>query len=141
MVYELKGKTDDGNAIVQNKDTQELKIVEMPKFKHNEVVKTSARHYSQKDYTRVLQPSYTDERGWIYGESFINIDTNTGGGMSFWNDEYMYEKFTDLEMKIKAKLFELKSEISVLKNEINAKQREVEKLEYALNVKDAQAHK
>lgn len=136
MVYEFKGRTNDGNAIVQNKDSQELKIVAMPKFKHNEVVKTSERHYSQKDYTRVIQPTYTDERGWIYGESFINIDTGTSGGMGFWNDEYMYEKFTNLEMKIKAKLFELKDEISVLKNEINNKQREVEKLEYALRVKD-----
>lgn len=136
MVYEFIGKTHDGKAVVQNSDTNELKIVELPKFKHNEVVKTSSRHFSQKDYTRVTDPRYTDERGWIYGENYINIDTFTGSGQGFWNDEWQYEKFDDLEMKLKAKLFELNDEISKLNYEISIKKKEIDKVNYALSLKN-----
>lgn len=135
MVYIFVGKSNDNKAIVENKETGEIKKVDLPKFKNNEVVKTSIKHYSQKEFTLLINRTYTDERGWIYGESYINIEKNTSVGCGYWNDEWMYEEITDLENKIKAKIFELKDEIAKHKTEIKNKEKEIDALMYVVALK------
>ncbi|KKL65139.1 hypothetical protein LCGC14_2158020, partial [marine sediment metagenome] len=49
-----------------------FKKVPLPKFKHEQIVQTSLKHYSQKDFTMVLEPTFTENRGWVYGEQYIH---------------------------------------------------------------------
>jgi len=97
---------------VYNTKTKEESIIPKPKFVHGQFVKPSSKHYSQKDFTRVISPSYTDNRGWVYGESYCDIYGNPGG-TGYWIEEDLFEPLTDPILLLYA---ERLKHIEVIKN-------------------------
>ncbi len=103
------------------------------RFKHNEIVKTTNTHYSEKTFTRVIDPSYVESRGWIYGESYISRNGRCGG-TGFWNNEDHYTNITDPGDILYAERFMLKEELLSLKAELKNKEERYSKVQFALDL-------
>ena len=104
-----------------------------PKFKDNEIVTTTGKHYSIKNITRLKNPSFTENRGWVYVENFINIQ-GYGGGSGMWNNQDMYEKITDPKFLMIAKRIELKESILNEKNKLKSLESDLIKLEFTMDL-------
>jgi hypothetical protein len=130
--YLLLKDQEDGYWVI-HKETKTEKLIPKPKFTHNQIVKTSKTHYSQKEFTRLITPVYTDKRGWIYGETYMNI-YGQGGGSSHWNDEHDYEELTDPILKLYAKHIELTECIGAHKSMVKQHEEMLSKIEYSLTI-------
>ena len=104
-----------------------------PKFKDNEIVTTTEKHYSIKNITRLKKPSFTENRGWVYIENFINIQ-GSGGGSGMWNKQDDYKKITDPKFLMIAKRIELKESILKAKNRIKTLESNLDKLEFTMDL-------
>lgn len=92
---------NENGYLVYDRKSKEEKTIPAPKFKHGEIVKTTTKHYSPKDFTQLISPAWTDNRGWVYGESYINIYGHKGGS-GYWHEEDLYEPLTDPLLKLYA---------------------------------------
>lgn len=123
----------EAGYLVYNKKTKEESIIPKPKFAHGQFVKTSGKHYSKKDFTRVISPSYTDNRGWVYGESYCDIYGNPGGA-GYWIEEANFEPLNDPLLLLYA---ERLKHIETIKNHQNiVRQREefLNKIQFSLDI-------
>ena len=132
-MYRNIGLNSKGMMIVENPETLEIKNVNPPFFYDGEIVRTSSKHFSQKKLTRVLSPSYTDNRGWVYTENYIN-ERGVSGGYGSWFEEELFEKIEDLETKLLAKKIELNTKIQHLNNDVKIMNKKKKKIEYALEI-------
>lgn len=111
----------------------ELCEIPFPKFKHKQIVKTTKEYFSPKSFTRLLSPSYTENRGWVYGENYIDRAGNPGGsGWSF--DESGFLPLDDARDILVAKRIELVDRLNELKNETRLVTEELAKLKYAIDI-------
>lgn len=102
-------------------------------FKSGEIVKTTDKHFSQKSFTRVINPCYTKTRGWVYTENYTNRNVGSGGcGSAF--EENLYAKLTDPADILFAERRYLNETISKLKNDLKQKESKLEKILFALNL-------
>lgn len=111
----------------------ELCEIPFPKFKHKQIVKTTKEYFSPKSFTRLLSPCYTESRGWVYGENYIDREGKTGGsGWSF--DESGFLPLDDASDILLAKRIELVDRLNELKNETRSVTEELSKLRYAIDI-------
>lgn len=83
-------KLKSGNICIRD-DKGKFRSVSSPPFQHEQIVKTSPKHYSQSSFTMVLEPTWTETRGWVYGERYISRNNLNSGGSGFWNNADFYE--------------------------------------------------
>jgi hypothetical protein len=128
----IKNEGDD-RMLVYWIETNTLITIPKPKFIYGQFVQTSNKHYSQKSFTRLLDQSYTDTRGWVYVENYVDRD-GRGGGCGMWNDEFQYSPLTDpLDILIAEKLTAL-SEVTDLKVKIKDLEHKINMLETSIGI-------
>lgn len=132
-MYRNIGLNSNGMMVIEHAETLEIKNVKSPLFNDGEIVSTSSKHFSQKGLTRLLSPSYTDNRGWVYTENYIN-ENGIPGGCGAWFEEELFKKIEDLGTRLLAKRIELNIEIQRLNNDIKIMNSELSKIEYALKI-------
>lgn len=110
-----------------------IKKVPKNKFSEGEIVRTKSNHCSPNRFTRIIQPNYTEERGWIYGENYINLQ-GMGGGSGFYTNEDNFTKLSRPEDLLFAKRIYLKENINKLNIELKSNESELEKITYALDI-------
>lgn len=125
------GYTEDGKAVLELEDGELLKI-NPPKFRNREVVSTTNKHYSQKELTRVLNPQYTENRGWVYVENYLDKNGRSGG-CGMWIEEDLFQKPETLELRLKARKIEISEEISQLELNVKNRKTELSNIEFALS--------
>ena len=108
-----------------------FKRVTLPEFKHKQIVRTSPKHFSQTDFTMVLEPSWTEKRGWVYGERYIDRDS-TSGGSGYWQEEDKYEFLENPLDILIAKRLSLKDEKKSHESWIKIIDSELQHLNYAI---------
>ena len=128
LLYENK----DGSVCIRL-DNGRMKSVPSAKFRHEQIVRTSEKHYSQKDFTMVLKPTWSEVRGWIYGERYISRD-GSNGGCGWWNNEELYEPLSNPADILIAKKLALEAEIKGLEGSVKCRTKQLEKIRYALSV-------
>lgn len=114
------------------KDNGRFLKVKKNRFEHGEIVSTSDKHYSKEGITVVLEPKYTEKRGWVYREQYIDLQ-GSGGGTGWWNNEDLYTKISSPIVKIFAKRINLKREINALENELKNRKIDLEKIDFSLS--------
>lgn len=119
--------------LVYNKKTKQEQIIPRPKFFHGQYVKTSTKHCSQKDFTRVISPCYTANRGWVYGEYYTDIWGNPGG-TGHWEEEDLFEPLTDPFLKLVAERLNHLETIRNSKTIIKQMEEFVSKIDYSLDI-------
>ena len=80
----------NGTVCIRNKEGKFLSVPSPP-FRDEQIVKTAPKHYSQKSFTMVLEPTWSETRGWIYGEQYINRRNLNSGGTGWWSNADLYE--------------------------------------------------
>lgn len=83
-------KNKDGTVCIRDEKGKFLSVPSPP-FYNEQIVKTSPKHYSQNSFTMVLEPTWTETRGWVYGERYINRKNLQSGGTGWWNNADLYE--------------------------------------------------
>jgi len=101
------------------------------KFKHNEFVATKSKLFRR--FTRLIEPNYNQKRGWIYGESYTDLQGNTGGS-GFWTEEIFFDKLKNPLLKLYATRINLKEEIKEHKLQLALKTKKLNSIEYALRI-------
>lgn len=122
----------DGKYYFRN-DKGQITAIPVNKFEHNEVVKGSKKHYSKKTFVMLIEPVYTETRGWVYGTQFIDRQGG-GSGCSFAYEEDNFEKLDNARDILYANRYYAKATINKLKKELEQKQVELEKIEYCLSI-------
>jgi hypothetical protein len=122
------------NGKVYFRDSKgKIRCIPENKFSNGQIVKTSDKHYSKKTFTEVINPNYVESRGWIYGEQYIDRQ-DSGGGISFWNNEDLYENITDpIDVLFSERLI-LKRKIKTLKSELSQCESSLEKIEFTFAI-------
>lgn len=93
---------DDGTMLVYWLEPGGLRTIPQPKFFNGQFVKTSPKHCSQKNFTRVAPYCFTDV--WKYTEEFTSRG-GLGGGSRCCLSENRFEPLTDpLDILIAEKL-------------------------------------
>jgi len=110
-----------------------IQKIEKNKFEHNQIVKSSSKHYSQKSFTRVQEPTYNKVRGWVYVENYIGYNQNSGG-CGMWNSEDLYEPLSDPMDILFAEKLRLSERIYELKTELKEKEDKLSKIIYSLSI-------
>lgn len=111
----------------------EFCTIPLPKFRHNQFVKTTLTYYSPKTFTRLVNPTYTLTRGWVYGERYIDRQEQQGGtGYSFEEDSFL--PLDDARDILIARKLEVSEEISLLNAKSKRLSEELSKLVYALEI-------
>lgn len=109
-----------------------------PKFFDGEIVKTSPKHYSQKRFTMLRSPTWTENRGWVYEEIFVEFIPETGkfsgSGSSFWNDEFLYEPITLPTEKMLVEKFYRLDKILKLEKQIQDLKDEVVSIDFSIRL-------
>ena len=100
-------------------------------FRDGEVVTTTPKHFSPKDITIVSNPSYTENRGWVYTENYVDLQNCRGGcGSSF--EENLYRKITNPTLRLFAARIKLKTDIATYERKLRNDLETLKKIEYAL---------
>lgn len=111
----------------------EIEKIPKNKFYHGQIVKTTDKHFSQKTFTSVVEPNYTEQRGWIYGEGYLSRNDGRGG-FGYWNEEDLFEEITSPGDILYAERIYLMNEIRECKNNLKNAEDKLEKIEFALSV-------
>lgn len=114
-------------------DKGQISAIPVNKFEHNEIVRTSKKHYYEATFVMLIEPTYTEERGWVYGTKFINRQ-GVGSGCSFAHEEDNFEKLDNARDILYANRYYAKATINKLKKELEQKQIELDKIEYCLSI-------
>jgi hypothetical protein len=104
-----------------------------PKFHDRQFVKTRDGFYSPADFTRVLHPTYTETRGWVYGQQYINRD-GIGGGSGWSWDEADFLPLKDPRDILIARRISILEDSRDLELHLKRNQAELEKIHYALEL-------
>jgi len=102
------------------------------KFSDGEIVALN-EHYSKKGITRLKEPSYTKNRGWVYVENYMDIQ-GLGNGCGMWNNEERYDNITDPKFVMIAKRIEIKEDILKTKKKLKSLEADLHKLEFAMTL-------
>ena len=127
LLYETK------DHVIARDGKGRLTKITKNKFNDGEVVQLSENHYSGRGITIVKTPTYTKERGWIYGENFIDLQGG-GGGSCFWNNEELFKKIDNSILKLYAERIRLKRTIEEHKRQLKIDSEQLEKIEYSLSI-------
>ena len=103
------------------------------RYYDGQIVKTSSKHYIQKKFTMVIDPTWNEKRGWIYGERYLSKDWEECG-RGYWNEEDMFEELTDPEIIIRAEIYLRNKEINIIRIKLDQLNAQVDKLKYTLHV-------
>jgi hypothetical protein len=123
---------ENGSYYIRN-DQGQIEKIAKNKFNHNQIVQTAQGHFSGKSFTRLLNPMFTKNRGWVYTENYITRNQNSGGcGCCF--EENMYEKLIDPADILFAERIYLKEQIDTLKGKLSQCERSLGMIEYALSL-------
>ncbi len=125
-LYETKDK-----VILRGKEGK-MKSVIKPRFADNQFVKTSPKHYSQESFTQVQTPNWTDNRGWVYGQSYIKRDGDRGGS-GWWNNEDLFEELTDARDILIAEKLTREEKLSLLRTQVKQLEAELIKINFSLS--------
>lgn len=123
---------EDGEMITRNKKGKFMSIPD-PVFSDGEIVTTSDKHYSPKALTILTKPTYSENRGWVYIENYVDLQHNRGGA-GMWNNEDLYKKIADPVLKLYAERIKLKTEIKDCELGLKIKRKSLEDIEYALSI-------
>jgi hypothetical protein len=109
------------------------------RFFDGQIVTTTPKHYSQNETIMVVKPTFSNIRGWIYGNNFCHYDRKekkiiVQGGSSFWNEEELFTKITDPEIKLAVEIFYREQEIKELLKRIDALNEELTRLKYTQEI-------
>jgi len=126
-LYETKDKI----ILRENKNGQ-MKAVVKPKFSHEQFVKTTSKHYSQKTFTQVCDPSWTDSRGWVYVENYVSRNGN-GGGSGYWIDEDLFEGLTDAKDILIAEKLTREKKLHLVKVQTKRLEIELTRIDFSLS--------
>lgn len=116
--------TNDNGTVCIRDEKGKFLSVPASLFQNEEIVKTSSKHYSQKSFTMVLEPTWTKTRGWVYGERYISRNRIDSGGSGWWNNADLYEQLdnpTDILIAEKLQLEKRKKEQELSIIQINHK--------------------
>ena len=122
----------EGNIIARNEKGQLTKIPKN-KFNDGEIVTTSKRHFSEKALGILTKPTYTENRGWVYIENYIDLQ-GSGGGCGSWFEEELYEKIDDPILKLFAERIRLRKHMETLKCQLKNDSEQLEKIRYSLSI-------
>jgi hypothetical protein len=125
-------ENNDGTVIILTRDN-EIMTVPKNKFYDGEYVITSSTHFSPKDFTQVIDPTWTENRGWVYTEHYVDRNGTGGGGGSAF-EESLYKKMTDPKDILIAKKLSLLENQQKFKCSISRIDNELEKVNFALNL-------
>lgn len=85
----------------------------------------------------LLEPTWNEKRGWIYGEQYCGIKNGkiiTRGGTGWWNEECMFQPLTDPKLKLMAELYYKEKTAKDLSAMIKTLEVKIEKINYALSL-------
>lgn len=123
------------------KDNGQLGKIPSNKFEDGEIVMITEKHYSKEQRLSILEkPSYTENRGWVYTEHFINLQGD-GSGCGCWNNEDHYKKINNPILKLYAERIRLINEINLLKQQLETKENAFNMIEFALSKTSDQWYK
>ena len=128
-------KIEQGGGMKIRDAAGKFKKVKPPKFFSGQFVRTNGTHFSQKELTQVLEPTWTETRGWVYIEAFCHIEDGkiiVSGGRGMWNDEDLYKSLTNSKLKLLAELYHREKEISEIEHRKNILAEEVEKISFTI---------
>jgi len=126
-LYETKDK-----IILRHKENGQMKAVAKPRFAHEQFVKTTPKHYSQKSFTQVIEPTWNDTRGWIYGEHYVNRN-GEGGGSGWYQNENQFEELTDAKDILIAEKLTRERKLSLVKTQVKQLEIELTKIDFSLS--------
>lgn len=107
--------------------------IPFPRFANKQIVKTTSDYFSPKSFTRLIDPTYTENRGWIYGENYIDREGMQGGcGYSF--EEKWFTELEDVRDILIARRLSIKEEMSWLNSRLKTLSDELSKAEYAIQL-------
>lgn len=124
---------ESNNSFIARDEKGRMVKIPKNKFADGEIVTTSQKHYSQAELTKLTQPRYTENRGWVYSQNYISLQGFKGGN-SFAHDEDNFDKVEDPILKLYAERLILKELISKHENELKIAKENLIKIEYALSV-------
>ena len=130
---EILFTTKNGNVCIRGKDGRFFSV-KPPAFKHCQIVTTSTKHYSKNSFTMVLEPTWSEVRGWIYGQRFIERDNISGGGEGWWNEEDRFEPLSDPNDILLAEKLQLEKRKEEAADEIKYIDKKLTHLKYALSL-------
>jgi len=111
----------------------EMCEIPLPKFRHRQIVQTAPDYFSPKSFTRLLDPTYVEERGWVYGENYIDRHGH-GGGCGYSFDEKSFLPLEDARDILIAKRIELNEKLATLRHETKLAEAELAKVEYGIEL-------
>ena len=81
----------------------------------------------------VVEPTWSDVRGWIYGQRYIKRDGREHGS-GFWNNEEQFEILTNPIDIIDAQLFYRRKELEKVKQKMNQLEKEINRIVFTKNL-------
>lgn len=123
----------EGDHIFARNSQGEFCKIPKNKFEDGEIVQTTTTYYSPKSFTRLVSPMFTEDRGWVYGENYIDRDGQQGGAGYFF-EEVHFMPLTDGKDILLAKRLQAiwrKNDAAIL---LNRAESEIEKIDYCLSL-------
>ena len=110
-----------------------IKKIPLNKFSHNQIVTTTEKHFSKESFTRLQYPVYTDNRGWVYTENYIDRHGSGGGCGSSFNED-LYTEITDpLDILFAERLYGM-LKIQELKRDLKMQEGKLSKVVFAMDI-------
>lgn len=125
-------KVESDHIFARNSQGEFCKIPKN-KFSNGEIVQTTAAYYSPKSFTRLVSPTYTENRGWVYGENYIDREGGQGGCGYFFEEEH-FLPLTDGKDILLAKRLQTLWRKKDLQIELNRAESDLEKINYCLGL-------
>ena len=123
----------NGDSLIIRNNKGKMQKIPKNKFEKGEIVMKGDKHYSKDGIVRLLDPTWTDTRGWIYGENYIDLH-GSGGGCRYSTNEDCLKKIDIPAVRLYAKRINLNTEIANLEKLLKDKKIELEKVEYGLSI-------
>lgn len=123
-------KIEDDHIFARNSQGEFCKIPKN-KFPEGEIVQTTPTYYSPKSFTRLITPTYTENRGWVYGENYIDREGRQGGcGYSFEEEHFLpLSDGKDILLAKRLQAIWRKQDAEIL---FKRAESEIEKIDYCL---------
>lgn len=110
-----------------------IKKIPKNKFRHGQFVSTIPTYFSPKDFTRLVNPSYIEGKGWFYGENYVDRQGN-GGGCGYSFKEESFVEITDPTDILLAERINLRKESEEIESRLKEITQSLVKINYALSI-------
>ena len=108
-----------------------------PKFSVGQIVTTSPKHYSQHDVIMMNMVSWTESRGWVYGQSYCHVEKGKiikQGGSCFWSNEDLFLEITDPATMLMAEVYYREKELHEMSLRKKRLENELLSLNFTLGI-------